>query len=249
MRIAAAATSGFTSHAVQLLWLGCLLSSVIACASLTGERLVYDHDGATIVIEADPSVARSKQPVSNAHPARLTTEDVTALLGVVQVSGWSGTIAGIFLSPQPVPLLTDDQLTQFAAPLSAALGEARPWERVHFSFPKPGVKYSEDRTSGALFLRGRYLHVVVTDHSSVLQADTGGDNLKDIRDTKGLRLWIAKPAVEAMVLDVELPRWAPFETAHISLNVKEVLAQDATRPRVQTRESSNSPILRQTNPH
>jgi hypothetical protein len=55
--------------------------------------------------------------------------------------------------------------------------------------------------------------------------------------------------VEAMVLDVELPRWAPFETAHISLNVKEVLAQDATRPRVQTRESSNSPILRQTNPH
>jgi hypothetical protein len=171
------------------------------------------------------------------------------LLGVVQVSGWSGTIAGIFLSPRPVPLLTDDQLTQFAAPLSAALGEARPWERVHFSFPKPGVKYSEDRTSGALFLRGRYLHVVVTDHSSVLQADTGGDNLKDIRDTKGLRLWIAKPAVEAMVLDLELPRWAPFETAHISLNVKEVLAQDATRPRVQTRESSNSPILRQTNPH
>jgi hypothetical protein len=85
--------------------------------------------------------------------------------------------------------------------------------------------------------------------TSVLQADTGGDNLKDIRDTKGLRLWIAKPAVEAMVLDVELPRWAPFETAHISLNVKEVLAQDATRPRVQTRESSNSPILRQTNPH
>jgi hypothetical protein len=111
------------------------------------------------------------------------------------------------------------------------------------------VKYSEDRTSGALFLRGRYLHVVVTDHSSVLQADTGGDNLKDIRDTKGLRLWIAKPAVEAVVPDVELPRWAPFETAHVSLNIKEVLAQDATRPRVQTRESSHPAILKQTNPH
>jgi hypothetical protein len=210
--------------------------------------MVYDQDGATIAVEADPSVTRSKQPVTNAHPARLTTEDVKALLSVVQISGWSGTIAGIFQSPRPIPLLTDDQLTNFAAPFAAALAEAGPSERVHFSFPKPGVTYSEDRTSGALFLRGRYLHLVVTDHSSVLQADTGGDNLKDIRDTKGLKLWIARPGVEAIVPDAELPRWAPFETTHVSLNVKDLLAHRPRSTNAHSPEGSNRPMPGHMNP-
>ena len=34
----------------------------------------------------------------------------------------------------------------------------------------------------------------------------------------------AKPASEATVPDAEQPRWAPFETVHISLNMKQALA-------------------------
>ena len=218
-----------------------------ACAST--ERLVYNGEGVRIGIETDPSVVRSHQPVNNTQPAHVTTDDMTTLLGAIRVSGWSGTIAGIFGTPPPVPLLTEAQLQGFSGHLSDALKEAGPTERVFFSFPKPGVEYSEDRTTGAIFLRGRYLHVVVTDHSSVIQADTAGGDLKDIRDTKGMKLWIAKPAVEAMVPDAEEPRWAPFETVHISLNVKEALALHAANPpaRIGRDRNSQSPTSEQTN--
>ncbi len=171
-----------------------VLAGMVGCAGFSGQRVIYDQAGARIGIETDPSVARSNQPVGNVHPANVSAEDIGKLLGVVQVSGWSGTIAGIFDSPRPVPLFTDEQLKMFSVPLSDALGQAGPTERVFFSFPKPEVAYSEDRTAGAIFLRGRYLHVVVTDHASVIQADTGGGDPKDIRDTKGMKLWVARPA-------------------------------------------------------
>jgi len=230
MRIADAVARYTTKHVFCSVSFCLILAGMASCTGLSGERLVYDQADARIGIETDPTIARSYQPVNNAHPASVTTEDIRALLGAVRISGWSGTIAGIFEAPRYIPFLTDEQLNSFSGPLSNALGQAGPSERVLFSFPKPGVAYSEDRTSGALFFRGRYLHLVVTDHSSVLQADTAGDDLRDIRDTKGLKLSIARPAVEAIVPDVDEPRWAPFETVHISMNVKEVLALRSEAP-------------------
>ena len=87
------------------------------------------------------------------------------------------------------------------------------------------MTYSEDRTVGFLFFRGRYLHVVLTDHSSFIRTDTGGGEYKDIRDTKGMKLWVAGMARAAIVPDLEEPRWAHFEKVHISLDVKRVLAR------------------------
>lgn len=227
--------------------LACFFSLFTACS--TG-RVVYDKDDVRIGIEPDPTIARSKQPVVNAHPAQIGREEIKTLLGVVRVSGWSGTIAGIFETPRPVPLLTDAQLENHSGHLSDALAQAGPQERVVFSFPKPDVHYSEDRTAGALFLRDRYLHLVVTDHSSVIQADTAGGDARDIRDTKGMKLWVAKPAIEATVPDVEMPRWAPFETVHLSLNVKDVLARRSTSGGAQlTRDDGREmPAARQDRP-
>ena len=208
----------------------CLIASAFTACS-TG-RMVYDQNDVRIGIEADPSIGRATPPVANAQPAQLTKEEITTLLKTVRITAWSGTILGIFAPPQPIPLLTDAQLNEHAGHFSEAFAQAGPDERVFFSFPKPDVHYSDDRTTGALFLRERYLHVVVTDHSSVTRPDTGGDNIRTgyERDMKGMKLSIAKPAEEAMVPDAELPRWAPFEPVHISLNVKQELARAAAAP-------------------
>ena len=195
-----------------------------ACSFIPTQRLIYDEKGQRIGIEADPTVSHAQQPVSNSHPVDLTPGDVQSLLQVVQVSGWSGTIVGMIQSPRPVPLFTTEELSTISGYIATAFHEAKPTERVVFSLPKPGVSYSPNRTEGALFFRDRYLHVIVTDHSSFIRADTGGDDLRDIRDTKGMKLWVAGPAQAAAVPDTEEPRWAPFETIHISLNTKEVLA-------------------------
>ncbi len=209
----------------------------------TAERIVYDQQGIRIGLEPDPTLSSSLPSTLNHHPAGLSTSELEALLQTIQVSGWSGTIVGMLSPPRPVPLFSPKELTMVSGQLTAALRQASPSERVFFSLPKPDVSYSEDRTAGSLFLRGRYLHVILHDHSSFIQADTGGGELKDIRDTKGMKLVIAAPAHAAMVPDVEEPGWAPFETTHVSLNVKEVLAQlTKAAPVHAIRESAAMPV-------
>ena len=211
---------------IMLLWLLLLtLETLSACGFTSTQRLVYSEQGIRIGIEGDPTVARSGGAELNKHPTNLTPKEIESLLQVIEVSGWSGTILGMLEAPRPVALFTPKELSLISGPFSTSFRDAQPTERVFFSLPKPEVTYSDERTVGFLFLRGRYLHVIVTDHSSLIQTDTGGGDLKDVRDAKGMKLWVQRPAQAAMVPDLEEPRWAPFETVHVSLNVKEVLAQ------------------------
>lgn len=206
------------------------IGNISGCALWDHERLVYDREGIRIALVADPTVRESDQASLNNHPIDLTSKNLESLLQPLQVSGYSGTIAGFMTNPQPVPVFTPKELSAISKDLVTAFQEAKPTERVSFSLPKPDVTYSEDRTVGFLFFRGRYLHVVLTDHSSFIHTDSGGGEYKDIRDTKNMKLWVAAPAHAATVPDLEEPRWAHFEKVHISLVVKEVLAQTEKIP-------------------
>lgn len=196
--------------------------SISACSFFHHGRSVYDQAGIRIGVETDPSVRRSGQAVVNKHPIDISPKELESLLQVLQVSGYSGTLIGMLAKPEPVPLFTSQELSTISGHLATAFREAKETERVFFSLPKPDVTYSEDRTVGFLFFRGRYLHVVLTDHSSFIRTDTGGWEGREIRDMKGMKLWVAAPAQAAKVPDLEEPRWAHFEKVHVSLNVKEV---------------------------
>lgn len=199
-----------------------ILHTVLACGGFTAERVLYEQQGIRIGIETDPSVSRSSSGQLNDHPASITADDLRSFLRPIQVSGWSGTLVGVFEAPPPLPLFHPDELQAIVPHLVTALQQAGQAERVFFSLPHRGESYSEDRTEGSIFTRGRYLHVVVTDHSSIVRADTGGGDPRDLRDTKGMKLWISKPAQAATVPDAEEPRWAPFERVHVSLNMKDL---------------------------
>jgi hypothetical protein len=165
---------------------------------------------------------------TNSHPARLTAEEIRTLLKVLRVSGWSGTLAGLFVDPRPIPLLTEEELQLVSAPLALALSEAGPRERVFFSIPDPAAPYREDRIAAALFLRGSYAHLILTDHYAFALADTAsGKDVKDPRDTKGMKLWVAPPAKPASLAGEGAPRWGPFETVRVSINLEEILAARA----------------------
>ncbi|MCE9537109.1 MAG: hypothetical protein K8R65_11960, partial [Nitrospirae bacterium] len=207
-----------------------LIVGLTACTALTGERVVYDRQGIQVATQPDPTVSRSSPPARNSHPATMSPNELRLLLGSLQISGWSGTLMGLVQNPQPIPLLNRDELNRVAEPLVMALQQAGPTERVSFLLEDSARPYSPDRTAGMLFIRGPYLHVVMTDHSGFTQADTAGGEEKDPRDTKGMKLWVARPAQAASVPASEEPRWAPFETVHISLNVSEATALLTARP-------------------
>ncbi|HMS84210.1 MAG TPA: hypothetical protein PKD12_11210 [Nitrospira sp.] len=229
---------------VVFLLLVVTLNGLSACTFFNEGRTLYNREGSRIGLEDDPSVSRSSQAELNNHPIDWTSKDLESILQSIQVRGYSGTIMSLMAKPQSKPLFTPKELAFISEHLARAFREAKPTERVFFSLPKPDVAYSEDRTAGAMFFRGPYLHVVVTDHSSVIRTDTGGGEYKDIRDTKGMTLWVASPAQAAMVPDLEKPRWAHFERVHISLPAKDVLARKAYLPTVHTRQDgTDSPVL------
>lgn len=218
------------SRAFLHMLVGSILFGPFACAGLSTEHVVYDQQGFRIGVELDPTIKRSQEPVQNDHPAKFSPAELQAILGMIEVSGWSGTLVGILAPPRPVPLFTEEELHEVSQPLAEAFRGAGPTERVFFTLVNRQAPYRDDQTAGALFLRGPYMHIVVTDHMSVLTADTGGGDQKDIRDSKGMKLWVVHPAKAAMVPDSEEPRWAPFEPTHVSVSTREILALRAARP-------------------
>lgn len=200
------------------------LLNLWGCGTIPSTHVIYDGQGIRVGVETDPSTRQGAPEIRNSHPARVSPEDLRQILGTLQISGWSGTVVGLFESPRPIPLFDEAELSDLSSPASLALQQARPDERVFFRLANRDIPYSEDRTSGALFIRGPYVHVVVTNHRAYTRADTSGGDEKDPRDTKGMKLWVTRPNQPAVVPPEKEPQWAPFERVHISLNMNEVLA-------------------------
>ena len=222
-RQAGVAHSGRTPAGL-LFGLSCLLV-LTACGVTSQQRVLYQASGIQVGLLTDLSTnEHATPPVRNRHPADLTPKDIRSLVSSLEVSGWSGTIVGLFSAPLPRPMFTEAERAELAEPLAAAFHEATPRERVFFSIQNPDAPYETDRTSGSLFFRDDYLYLVLTDHYAFLQADPGGGEARDPRDTKGMKLWVNGSARAATVPDEKEPHWTAFEKVHISLTPVEVLA-------------------------
>lgn len=207
-----------------LFGLSCLLN-LTACGATSQQRLLYEASGIQVGIMTDVSTNElATTPVRNRHPADLTPKEIRALVGSLEVSGWSGALVGLFSAPQPKPVFTEAELVLLAEPLATAFHEATPQERVFFVIQNLDAPYETDRTSGNLFFRDDYLHVVLTDHYAFLQADPGGGEKRDPRDTKGMRLSVVETAGAADVPAQKQPHWNAFEKVHISFIPAEILA-------------------------
>ena len=207
-----------------LFGLSCLLL-LTGCGATSQQRVLYQASGIQVGIVTDLSTNdHATSPVRNRHPADFTPKEIRSLIGSLEVSGWSGTMIGLFSTPQPKPVFTEAELILLAEPFAAAFHEATPRERVFFAIQNPDALYETDRTSGSLFFRDDYLHVVLTDHYAFLQTDPGGGEKQDPRDTKGMKLWVGGSARAASVPDEKKPHWNAFEKVHISLTPVEALA-------------------------
>lgn len=242
-----------------LAWLIPTILVLTGCVGPVHQRTLYDERGIKIGLATDLTTERTSPPTLNAHPRTILAEDLRTLLGSLEVSGYSGVILGIFQTPRPMPVFTTKELDLITVPIAQAFEQAGPKERVFFSIPGPHKAYPnlKETTSGGLFFRDQYLHVVLTDHYAFYPADPGGGEERDPRDTKGMKLWVAPPAQPAIVPDNLEPEWGPFEKVHLSLNVHDVLMARRSLPPV-TRPaatvaapapvSSASPVLKPIQP-
>jgi len=233
---------GTFSFLAQTLACSMLVMQLAACVGPLRQRILYEHGEIQVGLQTDLSTERASTPVANTHPYDISPDDMRTLLGSVEVSGWSGTILGLFQEPRPFPVFTTAELDVIAAPIAQAFRQAAQKERVFFSIPGKQAPYpsQKEKTAGGLFFRDQYLHMVLTDHYAFTPADPGGGEEKDPRDTKGMKLWLVSPAQPAVVPKEKEPKWSAFEKVHISMKPKEVLTARAATPTPITPPSSPS---------
>src|SRR4051812_37136605 len=89
-----------------------------ACGTTVQQRLLYQTPGIHVGITTDLSTdEHAAPPIRNRHPAHVTPQEIRSLLGSLEVSGWSGTIVGLFITPRPMPVFTWAELAELAEPL------------------------------------------------------------------------------------------------------------------------------------
>ena len=204
-------------------WLACQFT---ACVGPLRQTTVFEQGDVRVGIESDLTTERTTPPSANDHPYRISAEAMRMLLQSIEVSGYGGVILGVFQAPRPIPVFTSSELDMISAPIAQAFLQAARNQRVFFSIPsnKPAYPNDREKTAGALFFRDGSLYVLLNDHYAFSAADTGGGEGRDPRDTKGMKLWVRRPAHQAQVLEQNEPRWGAFEKVHISFNAKDALA-------------------------
>ena len=130
--------------------------SLLACASppAIGGKAVFVNgvNEVRIVPEEDG--------VRNSHPVNLTPSQIGTLLHRV-FYGEQRTVVHRLLSGDPVKAraFRDPEIRLIAEPLSRALAEARPDERVYFRLGRPAQAGGEEITAGWMLIRGETLHL------------------------------------------------------------------------------------------
>lgn len=206
-----------------------LLIDLAGCAAMSQQRVLYDQGGIHIGLEPDRSLSGTSPNTTNSHPVQFTTEQLRRLLTVLQVSGYSGTLAGLIVESRPLPVFSQEELDLITAPIAEAFQQAGLCERIFFSIPHLRARYHRERTEGELFFRSPYLFVLLKDHSAFINTDTGGgDDERDPRDHKGMQLSVAFPVSTAAVAPKDAPQWGPYEQVHLAVNVQQAMAAFAS---------------------
>jgi hypothetical protein len=201
------------------------LINLAGCTAIGQQRVLYDKGGIHIGLEPDRSLSRTSPATANSHPASFTSEQIRQLLGALQVSGYSGTLVGLVVDPPSRPVFSPEELDLIAVPIANAFQQASPHDRIVFSIPDLHARYHRERTEGELFVRIPYFFVLLKDHSAFTGTDTGGgDDERDLRDHKGMKLSVAPPLRAVTPATEKLPRWGPYEQVHLAINLQQAEA-------------------------
>jgi hypothetical protein len=137
------------------------LSVITGCASskpAPGPKIVYESGLKVVHLEQDPD------STSNSHPVGLTPTQVGTLLRGIRTSERRNIIHRLFAGKaDKTRAFRDDEIAVLAPPLSKALAEAQPSERVYFHLSNPTDDGFEETTTGWLSVRDPILYLSLSE--------------------------------------------------------------------------------------
>jgi len=132
------------------------LSVITGCASqpVAPQKTLYESGLNTVRLERDPD------STSNAHPITLTPTEVGTLLRGVRSWERRNVIHRLFSGEADrTRAFRDEEIIVLAPPLSRALTQAAPTERIYFHLSHVTEEGNEETTTGWLSVRGPILHL------------------------------------------------------------------------------------------
>lgn len=136
------------------------LDVFISCASrpVAPSTTVYESGLNTVRLEADPD------STSNAHPASLTPTEIGTLLRNVRSWERRNVIHRLFSGEADhTRAFRDEEIILLATPLSKALAQATPSQRVYFHLSHPTEQGDEETTTGWLSVRGSLAYLSLSE--------------------------------------------------------------------------------------
>jgi hypothetical protein len=121
-------------------------------------RVVYESGLKVVQLERDPDSA------DNSHPATLTPSEVSTLLRGVRTWERRNLIHRLIAGQaDKTRAFRDDEIAILAPPLSKALAEASPTERIYFHLSSPTDDGLEETTTGWLSIRDQLLYLALSE--------------------------------------------------------------------------------------
>lgn len=150
--------SGTWWSSLLLLLLGLSIATGCASPSLAPKKVIHQSGLNTVWLEPDPD------STANTHPASLTPNEVGTLLRGVRSWERRNVLHRLFSGPaDPRRTFRDEEIAILAPPLSKALTQASPSERVYFHLSHPTDQGNEETTSGWVSVRDPILYLSLSE--------------------------------------------------------------------------------------
>ena len=162
-----------------------LFLSLAACQNRAFQTLaIYDSPSRFVRLEVDPTVNVNR---GHSHPARVTTDEMTAVLSGVMIEEPTRLITFFDKEQEPPrhPAFNAAEIGFLAPLLAKGLGMATSEEVVTFYQTRQETAIVRKVTSGGVFIDGEELHIVLSNYRSPTHyaSDPGVDDTFDDRLT------------------------------------------------------------------
>lgn len=232
----------------QLMWpartlfviVGLVLLSGCASKPVSQSKSIYESGLSTVRLEQDPD------SISNSHPATLTPTELGTLLRGVRAWERRNVIHRLFFGEADrTRAFRNEEIAVLAPPLSKALAQAAPTERVYFHLSHATDQGDEETTTGWVSIRGPILYLTISGvhdrHSPGPDISKYDRQLPNIPEASALHDVTYEPE-EFLAKGVSKARfWAPDQREELQIRYREALSALPVYPGLEPRQQIQSP--------
>jgi hypothetical protein len=141
---------------------------VSGCASSSPGQTVYQQGRNVVLLEDDPAVTQGPLHVPNTHPAKIQPVELASVLREIGVRSDQGIIGTLLsLAVPAAPVFDNEELDLLAPILSKALAQARPDQRVAFTYWSAKPVRRNAPLAGAIAVNAPYLRFTLDEHPTI----------------------------------------------------------------------------------